>query len=94
MHFVPIISTLRRHKTAATLVVLEIALTCAIVSNAVFLIGNRLDRMHKASGVAERVAGGGAFMSMTACDERTHAHACDGRHGRNPATIGPVQLPT
>jgi putative ABC transport system permease protein len=53
MHFVPIISTLRRHKTAATLVVLEIALTCAIVSNAVFLIGNRLDRMHKASGVAE-----------------------------------------
>ena len=53
MHFVPILSTLRRHKTAATLVVLEIALTCAIVSNAVFLIGNRLDRMHKASGVAE-----------------------------------------
>jgi len=53
MHFVPIISTLRRHKTAATLVVLEIALTCAIVCNAVFLIGNRLERMHKASGIAE-----------------------------------------
>jgi len=53
MHFVPIISTLRRHKTAATLVVLEIALTCAIVCNAVFLIGNRLDRMHKASGIVE-----------------------------------------
>jgi putative ABC transport system permease protein len=53
MHFVPIVSTLRRHKTAAILVVLEIALTCAIVCNAVFLIRDRLDRMHKASGVAE-----------------------------------------
>jgi putative ABC transport system permease protein len=53
MHFVPIISTLRRHKTAALLIVLEIALTCAIVCNAVFLIRNRLQRMDKASGVAE-----------------------------------------
>ena len=53
MHFVPIVSTLRRHKTAAILVVLEIALTCAIVCNAVFLIRDRLDRMHKDSGVAE-----------------------------------------
>ena len=31
MHFIPIISTLRRHKTAAALIILEIALTCAIV---------------------------------------------------------------
>jgi len=53
MDFLPILSTLRRHKTAATLVVVEIALTCAIVCNAVFLIGNRLDRMHKQTGVAE-----------------------------------------
>ena len=53
MDFLPILSTLRRHKTAATLVVLEIALTCAIVCNAVFLIGNRLDRMHKPTGIAE-----------------------------------------
>jgi putative ABC transport system permease protein len=53
MHFVPILSTLRRHKTAALLIVLEIALTCAIVCNAVFLIRNRLQRMDKASGVAE-----------------------------------------
>jgi len=53
MHFVPILSTLRRHKTAALLVVLEIALTCAIVCNAVFLIRNRLQRMDKDTGVAE-----------------------------------------
>jgi len=77
MHFLPILSTLRRHKTAATLVVVEIALTCAIVCNAVFLIGNRLDRMHKQSGVAEselvdfRIAGIGVKqdeMTQTVAD--------------------------
>ncbi len=53
MHFFPIISTLRRHRTAATLIVLEIALTCAIVCNAIFVIGDRLSRMDVPSGVAE-----------------------------------------
>ena len=53
MHFLPILSTLRRHRTAATLLVLEIALTCAIVCNAIFLIGERLSRMGRDSGVAE-----------------------------------------
>jgi putative ABC transport system permease protein len=37
----------------ALLVVLEIALTCAIVCNAVFLISNRMDRIHLVSGIAE-----------------------------------------
>jgi putative ABC transport system permease protein len=49
----PILSTLRRHKTAALLIVLEIALTCAIVCNAVFVIDNRLERLRFDSGVAE-----------------------------------------
>jgi putative ABC transport system permease protein len=53
MHFFPILSTLRRHRTAATLIVLEIALTCAIVCNAVFLIRDRLSRMDRPSGAAE-----------------------------------------
>ncbi len=53
MDFLPILSTLRRHRTAATLVVLEIALTCAIVSNAVFLISDRLDRVNAVSGIVE-----------------------------------------
>jgi putative ABC transport system permease protein len=53
MHFLPILSTLRRHRTAAALIVLEIALTCAIVCNAVFLIRDRLARMDRPSGVAE-----------------------------------------
>jgi putative ABC transport system permease protein len=53
MHFFPILSTLRRHRTAAALIVLEIALTCAIVCNAIFLIRDRLQRMDRPSGVAE-----------------------------------------
>ncbi len=53
MHFFPILSTLRRHRTAALLIVIEIALTCAIVCNAIFLIRDRLARMDRPSGVAE-----------------------------------------
>lgn len=49
----PILSTLRRHKTAAALIVLEIALSCAIICNAVFLISGRLERMQRVSGLAE-----------------------------------------
>lgn len=50
----PIVSTLRRHRTAALLIVIEIALTCAIVCNAVFLISNRIERLQFGSGVADR----------------------------------------
>ena len=49
----PILSTLRRHRTAALLIVLEIALTCAIVCNAVFLIFNRIERLQFSSGMAD-----------------------------------------
>ena len=52
MDILPILSTLRRHKVTAVLIVLEIALTCAIVCNAVFLISQRLQRMDMPSGVA------------------------------------------
>ena len=53
MEIRPILSTLMRHKIAALLIVLEIALTCAIVCNALFLIGERMDRMNMPSGIAE-----------------------------------------
>lgn len=49
----PILSTLHRHKITAWLLILQIALTCAIVCNAVFLIHQRLQRMDIASGIAE-----------------------------------------
>ena len=49
----PILASLSRHKIAALLIVFEIALAFAIVSNAVFLIRERLQRMDIVSGVAD-----------------------------------------
>jgi putative ABC transport system permease protein len=49
----PILSTLRRHKIAAGLIVLEVALTCAIVTNALHLIQTRVESLATDSGLAE-----------------------------------------
>jgi putative ABC transport system permease protein len=54
MELRPILSTLRRHKTAASLIVLEIALSCAIICNALFLIGDRMENMQRTSGIDEQ----------------------------------------
>ena len=48
----PILSTLARHKTAAALIVLEVAQSCAIICNAVFLITQRLERIDRPTGMA------------------------------------------
>lgn len=53
MEIRPILSTLRRHKTAAFLIVLEIALACAIICNAIYLISHRINQMNIDSGIAE-----------------------------------------
>jgi len=53
MHFRHIFSALGRHRIAVWLLVLEIAFSCAVVCNALFLIGNRLERMHRPTGVDE-----------------------------------------
>ena len=53
MDILPILSTLKRHKTAAGLIVLQIALTCAIVCNALFLIFQRVERISADTGMAE-----------------------------------------
>ncbi|HEX4050595.1 MAG TPA: FtsX-like permease family protein [Steroidobacteraceae bacterium] len=49
----PILSALRRHKLVIGLLILEIALTCAIVCNSVFIISQRLERVQMPSGIAE-----------------------------------------
>ncbi|NCT82497.1 MAG: FtsX-like permease family protein [Comamonadaceae bacterium] len=49
----PILSTLRRHKIAAGLIVLEVALSCAIVTNALHLIQTRIEALHTDSGLVE-----------------------------------------
>lgn len=53
MDLMPILSTLRRHKTAASLIVIEIALTSAIVCNALHLIATRLAVINHDSGLPE-----------------------------------------
>ncbi|MGH8192093.1 MAG: ABC transporter permease [Rhodanobacteraceae bacterium] len=53
MEIRPILSTLRRHKLTATLLVLQVAFTCAIVCNVAFMIANRLHTVSLPSGLAE-----------------------------------------
>ena len=55
--FRPIISALTRHKTAAVLLVLEIALTLAIIGNLVFVVSGNLQRAHTSTGVMENDIG-------------------------------------
>src|SRR3546814_21028020 len=76
MELRPILSTLLRHKTAAALIVLAIALRCAIVCNALFQIGNRIERINLVSGVAEnavvriQLTGNAEESGRASCRER------------------------
>ena len=53
MHIQPILAALRRHKAGTILIALQIALTLAIVCNALFIIHQRLAHMDEPSGVDE-----------------------------------------
>jgi putative ABC transport system permease protein len=53
MELRPILATLRRHRVILWLLMLEIALSCAIICNGVFLVAQRLQHMDMPSGVAE-----------------------------------------
>src|SRR6185312_6364851 len=53
MKLPPIIAALRRHKAGVVLIVLQIALTLAIVCNAIFLIDQRIERASRPTGAVE-----------------------------------------
>ncbi|HEX4510427.1 MAG TPA: FtsX-like permease family protein [Burkholderiaceae bacterium] len=53
MEILPILSTLRRHRTAAGLIVVEIAIATAIVCNALHLIADRIALVRSDSGLPE-----------------------------------------
>lgn len=53
MEIRPILSALMRSKVSMILIGLQVALTLAIVCNALFIIGQRLDRMDRVSGMNE-----------------------------------------
>lgn len=51
MEIRPILSTMLRNKTGAILVALQIAITLAVVTNAVFIINQRLDKIGRPTGM-------------------------------------------
>ncbi|RYD14209.1 MAG: FtsX-like permease family protein [Lysobacteraceae bacterium] len=53
MEIRPILSALMRSKVSMVLIGLQVALTLAIVCNALFIIGQRLDNMNRPSGMNE-----------------------------------------
>jgi putative ABC transport system permease protein len=53
MQIAPILAALRRHRLATLLIAFEIALACAVLCNACFLIAYRVQQMHIHSGVDE-----------------------------------------
>ncbi|HET7562887.1 MAG TPA: FtsX-like permease family protein [Rhodanobacteraceae bacterium] len=54
MQIQPILAALRKHKIPAALIVLEIALACAVLSNAVFMIGQRISAIHVPNAIDEQ----------------------------------------
>ncbi len=49
----PILAALRRHKSGVVLISMQIALTLAIVCNAIFIIGQRIERVNRPTGIDE-----------------------------------------
>jgi putative ABC transport system permease protein len=47
----PILSALKQHKTGAILVALQVAVTLAIVINAIFIVGVRIDKIGRTTGM-------------------------------------------
>ena len=54
MEIRPIFATLRKHRIPATLIVLEIALACAVLCNAVFMISQRVRDIRLPSAIDEQ----------------------------------------
>lgn len=53
MQLHPIVAALRRHKVATLLIVLQVALTLAVVSNALFIVATRIVHLSHPSGTDE-----------------------------------------
>ncbi|HEX7348500.1 MAG TPA: peptide ABC transporter permease, partial [Rhodanobacteraceae bacterium] len=54
MSVLPILAALRKHKSGVVLITLQIALTLAIVCNAVFIIAQRVDAVRRPTGMVEQ----------------------------------------
>ena len=54
IEFRPILASLRKHRIPALLIVLEIALACAVLCNAVFMISKRISDIHLPNAIDEQ----------------------------------------
>ena len=73
----PILATLRKHRLTSILLMLQVAVTCAIVTNVVFLVVQRVDRISVASGVDEASV---SMLDSESVDKKENAlarHASD-----------------
>src|SRR5690348_11944491 len=68
MQIEPILAALKKHKLATFLIAMEIALACAVLCNACFLIASRLSAMHIRSGVDEASLG---FLALQGFDPKS-----------------------
>ena len=69
MQIRPILSALRRSKTGALLIAVQVAITLAIVSNAAFVIDTRLQTAQRPSGVDEAGVFQLLYVSATEIDD-------------------------
>ncbi|MEO9216129.1 MAG: FtsX-like permease family protein [Rhodanobacter sp.] len=67
MQIQPILAALRKHRLATILIAMEIALACAVLCNACFMIANRVSSMQIVSGVDESSLG---FISLSGFDPK------------------------
>ena len=70
MDITPILSALNRHRIAAVLIILEIALACAVLCNALFLMSGRVGLIHQNAGIDERTL---ATLALRGCDGCAHS---------------------
>jgi putative ABC transport system permease protein len=66
MQIRPVLSALRKHRVATVLIAMEIALACAVLCNACFLIVNRVQQIRIHSGVDEHAL---AVIKLTGFDD-------------------------
>jgi putative ABC transport system permease protein len=84
MQLRPILSTLRRHRLTATLLILQVAFTCAIVCNVVFLVAQRVQRVSVPTGIAE------AELSIVHSSGFTRDESAQARHAVDLAVLRAV----
>lgn len=70
MQIKPILVALRKHRLATLLIALEIALACAVLCNASFMIAGRLENMRVPSGVDEASLGVISLQGFAANDAK------------------------